>query len=171
MTILVIGKNSSGKIAYAERLAASLCRGQLYYIATMLPYGEDGAERVKKHRAQRAGMGFFTLESPYGKAKVSKQDTVLLEDVSNLVANYMFEQKVPDTAAAAIAAIEALRNACNNLILVSISGIDAADGGDENTRAYIAALNGVNEQLANGADVVIEMLSGQPIVQKGALPC
>ena len=50
--------------------------------------------RVKKHLAQRKDCGFVTLELPYvaKDAEVSPDSTVLLEDVSNLLANGMFER-------------------------------------------------------------------------------
>ncbi len=173
MMMLVLGANGSGKSAYAERVACSLCQGQgrLYYLATMLPFGSEGEQRVKRHRAQREGMGFFTVESPFGKVNSDAMDTVLLEDASNLLANLMFEQKTADGATAALAQIETLRTSCQHIIVVSISGFDANDGGDKETVAYIAALNTLNQQIAKRADVVIEMVSGLPAIQKGVSPC
>ena len=46
MKILVLGKNDSGKSAYAEKIASNITTGELYYIATMIPYGEDGRLRI-----------------------------------------------------------------------------------------------------------------------------
>ena len=62
MTVtLVIGAAASGKSAYAE----SLCLGHdgpRVYLATMEPFGEEGARRIARHRALREGKGFSTLE-------------------------------------------------------------------------------------------------------------
>ena len=171
MMILVLGANGSGKSAYAEQAAASLCQGRLYYLATMRPFGSEGEQRVERHRAQREGMGFFTVESPFGKANPDAMDTVLLEDTSNLLANLMFEQKPADGAAVALAQIETLRAACQHIIVVSISGFGTEDGSDKETAAYIAALNTLNQQIAKRADTVIEMVSGRPVIQKGVAPC
>ena len=53
MTVtLVIGAAASGKSAYAE----SLCLGHdgpRVYLATMEPFGEEGARRIARHRALR----------------------------------------------------------------------------------------------------------------------
>ena len=53
MTVtFVIGAGASGKSAYAE----SLCLGHdgpRVYLATMEPFGEEGARRIARHRALR----------------------------------------------------------------------------------------------------------------------
>lgn len=171
MMILITGKNGSGKSAYAERLATFLCNGTLYYIATMLPYGTEGAHRVAKHRAQRAGKGFLTLESPYGVAALAGPGTALLEDASNLLANLLFEQNAPNAKGTALTRILALHDMCQNLIVVSIAGIGTEDIDDEKTLTYISALNELNEELASHADTVVEMQSGLPVLKKGEAPC
>lgn len=61
MIHLITGGSASGKSAYAE--AQAVAAGKMrYYIATMRPYGTEGEKRVAKHRAMRAGKGFFTIE-------------------------------------------------------------------------------------------------------------
>ena len=108
MTVtLVIGAAASGKSAYAE----SLCLGHdgpRVYLATMEPFGEEGARRIARHRALREGKGFSTLECTRDVgAAVSglpRGCTLLLEDVGNLVANELFAEgglspRDPDVAA------------------------------------------------------------------------
>jgi adenosylcobinamide kinase/adenosylcobinamide-phosphate guanylyltransferase len=171
VTVLIIGPNNSGKSAYAEKLALRLSAGRLTYIATLLPIGEDGAARVAKHRAQRAGMGFITVEAPYADVVPGREDTVLLEDVSNLLANLIFEKRVPAPENAALETLLHLEKACKNLIAVSIGGLNEAEAGDEETANYICALERVNDVLARRSGVVLEMVSGKPVLRKGLLPC
>jgi adenosylcobinamide kinase/adenosylcobinamide-phosphate guanylyltransferase len=90
MMILIAGANSSGKSAFAEDLAVRIADGPLYYIATMVPHGPEGAARVARHLTRRAGRGFITIESPGAVLPARDADTVLLEDVSNLLADAMF---------------------------------------------------------------------------------
>ena len=60
---IVTGGSGSGKSEYAENLAVRLAKGQaLYYVAAMQPCGEEGQERIRRHRALRAGKGFETIE-------------------------------------------------------------------------------------------------------------
>lgn len=74
MLILITGGSGSGKSSFAENKIAEL-RDRLlsmaspdsqqlnmYYIATMQVYGEEGHKKVERHRRLRAGKGFITLE-------------------------------------------------------------------------------------------------------------
>ncbi len=65
MMIVVSGASGSGKSEYAEGVAVKLAgKGDLYYLATMRVYGEEGVRRVERHRKLRAGKGFQTVECP-----------------------------------------------------------------------------------------------------------
>lgn len=169
MMILVLGKNNSGKSLYAESIACSLARRKLYYVATMMPYGEEGLARISKHRIQRQNKNFITLEAPYADAITDNTGTALLEDISNLIANLMFEKKVSDVETETLLQIKKMRSSLQNLIVVSISGYDKEDANDSETQTYIQHLYNINMHLWDMADVVIEMISGAPIVQKGEL--
>ena len=98
MLILITGGSGSGKSEYAECTAVKLKTGldakSLYYIAAMKPYGAEGAKRIERHRRQRAGKGFKTIEN-YTAAMpdISKDSVVLLECLSNLTANEIFDEK------------------------------------------------------------------------------
>lgn len=61
MNVLVTGGAASGKSAFAERLACSLSPKRTY-LATMRPQGAEAQRRIAKHRAQREGLGFCTVE-------------------------------------------------------------------------------------------------------------
>ncbi|MDO5132962.1 MAG: bifunctional adenosylcobinamide kinase/adenosylcobinamide-phosphate guanylyltransferase [Eubacteriales bacterium] len=64
----------------------------LVYLATMEPFGEEGHARIARHRAQRETLSFTTLEcyTDLAEAPVPAGADVLLEDLSNLLANEMF---------------------------------------------------------------------------------
>lgn len=163
--VLISGSNSSGKSIYAEQLIAKTT-GARYYIATMRPCTEDNHRRVEKHRAQRQGLGFDTLECPYqiGNAPISPDGVVLLEDVSNLLANAMFEKG--GSSDSVFRDICALADRCRILVVVTIAGLKD-DGYDEETVAYINGLNKINQKLFDKASVAISMREGTPVYQKG----
>ena len=128
--IMISGANGSGKSRYAERIVARTT-GERYYIATMRPCSEENLQRIEKHREQRKDLQFTTLECPYqvGAAAVERDGVVLLEDVSNLLANAMFERGGDE--ASVYADIEALCSRCRLLVAVTITGL-RADGYDLN---------------------------------------
>ena len=94
MTALVFGGAASGKSGWAEDLICTLPRtGPLIYLATMEPGGGEAAERIRRHRALRAGKGFScTVERPRDLAGWAPPagSAVLLEDLGNLAANELF---------------------------------------------------------------------------------
>lgn len=163
--VLISGSNNSGKSIYAEQLIAQT-KGTRYYIATMLSCTEENRIRIEKHRAQRQGLGFETLECPYqvGAAPVAEGGVVLLEDVSNLLANVMFEKD--GDANRVFDDIRDLDVRCRILVAVTISGLED-DGYDAETAAYIDSLNRINQKLFDLATVAISMQDGIPIYQKG----
>lgn len=98
MIFLVLGSPDSGKSEKAESLVMEISGdGKRYYIATMIPFGEEGKKRVAKHRAMREGKGFVTIEYPVRVHEIitriddPDESTCLLECMSNLVGNEMHE--------------------------------------------------------------------------------
>ena len=103
MISLIYGGSGCGKSEYAEGVVLALSEpGSRYYIATMKAYGEEGRKRVERHRNLRKGKGFQTIECPVNIAGALEQipdpsgATVLLECVSNLLANEMFDTETDD---------------------------------------------------------------------------
>ncbi len=164
---LISGVNNSGKSAFAEKLAGQSA-GTKYYIATMIPHEKEHFFRIEKHRKQREQYGFSTLELPYhlDLAPVTADSVVLLEDVSNLLANCMFEKKEDENNV--FDEICLLQKKCKALVLVTISGLDVGQFQGE-TAAYIQSLNRLNQKLFNIADMAVTMQDAVPVFQKGEL--
>ena len=65
MITLLTGGSACGKSYYAEASAVSAAKRlkvPLYYVATMLPYGEEGEKRIRRHREQRKSKGFLRFQ-------------------------------------------------------------------------------------------------------------
>ena len=170
MLTLIIGGAGSGKSAFAE---SHVCRlaGRKIYLAAMLPYGAEAHERIERHRAQRAGKGFHTLERGLALERIGLPAgaNVLLEDLSNLLANELFEE-----AGGGLDAVRRglahLLDAAESLTVVTnevFSG--GTDYGEESLR-YMRLLAELNRELAARADLVVELVCGLPNVLKGELP-
>ena len=179
MLTLVIGGAGSGKSAFAEAL---VCRrnGKKLYLATMLPHGAEALTRIEKHRAQRAGRGFETLERGLDleHAAIPAGADILLEDLSNLLANEIF-----DPAGGGVDAvrrgIEHLISESDNLTVVTneifSDGADYeifSDGADYDVESlrYMRLLAELNREIAARADLAVELVCGLPNVLKGELP-
>lgn len=97
MLYVITGGSGSGKSEYAEKLATKL-KGEhsLHYIATMYPYeDEETRARIARHRAQRSGRGFETIEQPLRISELKDRtdmENALLECMSNLLANEMYQE-------------------------------------------------------------------------------
>ena len=74
MQILISGGANSGKSSLAEQLAVAQSFQPRYYFATMQVWDAECARRIERHRQQRAGKDFQTVEVP----------TNLLETISTL---------------------------------------------------------------------------------------
>jgi adenosylcobinamide kinase/adenosylcobinamide-phosphate guanylyltransferase len=153
--------------------------GRLVYLATMddivNPDGtRPAAARIARHRAQRAGRGFATVECPrgLGDLEFSGDETVLLEDVGNALANELFAPDAPFAprrAEAQVAdGIAHVAQMCRNLVVVTNEvGADVLPAAIE-TRAYVRALGRLSCRMAARADVVCEVVAGRANVLTGA---
>ena len=176
MLTLIIGGSGSGKSAFAEHYISCLAKEKRkYYLATMQVFDEEGQAKIDRHRRAREGKGFFTIEQPTAIHKACEKmeagvKCVLLECMSNLVANEMFKDEKTGSAVEitdkVITEIRELINQVTDLVIVSNNVFE--DGGtyDEATMEYIRALGSINEKLADMADEVIEVVVGIPIVMK-----
>ena len=174
--ILVTGGSGSGKSAWAERTLLVQAKGRAVYLAAMENDGSPEAEaRVARHRAMRAkhgqdaGLEFLTVERPVnvGGAAVEPGDSVLLEDLGNLLANEIWSPAGvgPDRAEERIfSGLCALLERAELLVVVSCDVF--ADGAeyDEGTMAYIWSLANLHRRLAPLACQVVEVVCGIPII-------
>ena len=171
MNALVTGGASCGKSLLAENLCQSL-GGNLVYLAAMQPFGEEGQARIQRHRAQRAGKGFHTVECGGGLHVALDDDrtfgaTALLEDLGNVVANGLFSGKEPRDVAALetelVRDLEELSGRCKHLVVVGNEvGADGVDYGAE-THAYQTLLGRVARAWAARCDLVTECAAGIPV--------
>lgn len=171
MMHLVTGGSASGKSAYAEEIAMA-CGGNRYYVATMRPYGEEGRLRVERHQAMRRGKQFVTVECPSGLERLElaggENPVVLLECMSNLVANEQFEVGGTDCEICTRIenGIRHLQKQAKDLIIVTNEVFSDGCSYDPETKRYISLLGRVNRHLAAEADRVTEVVFGIPLPVK-----
>lgn len=173
MLVLITGGSCSGKSAYAEKQLCELGRGKKqYYIATMKAEDEESRARVERHRLQRAGKGFVTIEQSRDIQLAAQQmegsgRAALLECMSNLAANEMFDGENPlpaETVTEKICeGIRELGRSLDCLIIVNNNVFEDGVNYDAATTAYLEALGKIGERLAAMADIVTEVVAGIPV--------
>ena len=200
MMTVVIGGSGSGKSAYAEDCLMARGGGmKKFYIATMQVFGEEGKRKVDRHRQLRAGKGFVTIERQTAVEKAlevirsncgekSEGAAVLLECMSNLVANEMFSEEMVseetlseedasggmaakqwvenDVVARIVNGITQLKSGVAELVIVTNNVFEDGCTYDDSTMEYIRVLGEINRQLATMADEVVEVVVGIPVTIK-----
>ena len=170
MMILVTGGSGSGKSSFAEDCVVSFGNARRIYIATMYPFDEESKKRVKRHQAMRQGKGFDTLECYTGlaRAAVPEGSTVLLECMSNLVANEMFQENGAheNTVEAVTGGVGFLQKQTKNFVIVTNEIFSEATEYQGDTKLYQEYLGMINQKLADMADEVVEVVYGIPVYHK-----
>lgn len=178
MTCFISGGAKNGKSTLAQNLAVAL-GGKHYYVATMISTGAEDDERIRRHIADRAGLGFETVEcfkNILDCLKSADADAVFLVDsVTALVQNALFpveKNYEMDTDAAQRCADElvAFAGKVRHVVFVSDYIYSDAQHYDEATDAYRRCLADIDRRLAAVCDTVVEVCAGQPIIYKGDLP-
>lgn len=170
MVEVITGGSGSGKSEYAEGRAVALhAEGKaLVYIAAMKPFGEDAAYRIARHRAMRAEKGFTTVEcyTDVETLAIEPGTTAILECMSNLLANEMFDQG-GDSIGRIMRGIRTLAEKCGNLVIVTNEVFSDGVVYDSATQEYIQALAKLNRWLVDLADYACEVVYGIPVTIKG----
>lgn len=195
MLYLVTGGSGSGKSEYAEKLAVDRhCRvfpgGNLYYIATMYPYDSECLKRIDKHQRMRGNKGFTTIECYHHleQVEMEKQDVVLLECMSNLLANemyleqgrikmndFMYQRDIgfmeKETEKAILNPVRKLIQQAGCIVIVTNEVFSDGLKYNAETENYVKLLGGINTQLAVEAEGVVEVVCSIPVYRKGEVLC
>lgn len=175
MFYLISGGSGSGKSEFAENVSMELHgkekKEPFLYIATMMAFEEEAQKKIERHRAMRKGKGFTTLEcfTNLKSASIPSNSTILLECLSNLVANEMFsEDGAKERVIEEVTeGVEHLLKKCRNLVIVTNEIFSDGCPYDETTRQYIRNLGRLNQHLAKRADKVVEVVCGIVLYHKG----
>ena len=178
MIVFVSGGAKNGKSGFAQNLAVKLADGgKRYYVATMIPVDEEDRERIRRHVADRAGLGFETIECGGGILSClnyDKNGSFLLDSVTALLQNVMFpieKNYEMDLQAAETCAqdVAVFAKSVANAVIVSDYIYSDARRYDESTECYRRCLANIDRLLAQVSDTVIEVSAGQLIFHKGGL--
>lgn len=167
MMHLVTGGSGSGKSAYAEEQILKAPEKRRIYIATMLPFGEEGRLRVQRHRRMRRDKGFETVEcyTNLSGLEIPEGCAVLLECVSNLTANEMYQEEGAGekTFQAVTEGIRSLKKQAGTFVAVTNEVFSDGISYDASTMKYMETLGRINRELVKEADRATEVVYGIPV--------
>ena len=176
MTVFISGGAKCGKSSFAQDLTVALAgNGKRYYVATMIPTGEEDFNRIRGHIADRDGMGFETVECFKDIMDVANpHGTFLVDSVTSLIQNSLFpvdknyEMDLNGASRCADALIQFARTV-RHAVFVSDYIYSDAERYTESTEAYRKCLADIDRRLAAVCDTVVEVSAGQLIIHKGDL--
>ena len=194
MKVLISGGCKNGKSYFAQtlaRLAQTLARqlrpdngspngGVLYYLATMIPADDEDMRRIERHRREREGWGFETIEISRNILAATSNcqwnGTFLLDSVTALLANEMFEKDgsfLPNAALKVAGDLMVLAERAGHIVFVADDISSDACFYDAVTEEYRKGLAFIGRKLAGVCDFVLEVSAGNIITHRsnGTLPC
>ena len=116
----------------------------------------------------RQEKNFTTLEYYTGLADISLPENafVLLECMSNLVANEMFSEQgaKENTLEEVLKGVETLSQQATELVIVTNNVFEDGHNYDKSTMEYLRILGKINISISSQADRIIEVVHGIPLV-------
>jgi len=174
---LVTGGSRSGKSSYALALASGR-GGTRLFVATCPPMDDEMKARIARHREERKGGGWDTLESPLLSGAdleiASGYGVVLVDCLALWVNNIMYEAEKGGTgldeagmAEMAGKLVSILAAFPGRVVLVTNEVGMGIIPDNAASRLFRDLLGRCNQVVAAGADTVIFMSCGIPLVLKG----
>jgi adenosylcobinamide kinase/adenosylcobinamide-phosphate guanylyltransferase len=174
MRIFISGGCKNGKSYYAQHLAKVQRVSSLYYVATMKPVDAEDDERIRRHRLNREGLGFTTVEQAVDIEKIldrcDREGSFLLDSLTALLANEMF---LPDGTINELGeekitkGLVYLTDNIKDIVMVSDCIYSDAVLYDPFTEKFRSRLAEIDRRAAGICDVVIEVAYANVIVHKG----
>ena len=172
-TVLITGGARSGKSGCAQRLAEAGPAPRAY-VATCPPIDGEMRERIRRHRLEREGRGWATIEEPLDLVGVldgsAEYETLLVECLTLWVSNLMHEadEEIGEDEIARRG--ESVMDACaarRGLVVLVTNEVGlGVCPANALARRYRDLVGRLNQVVAARADCVQFMVSGLPLTLK-----
>ena len=123
-----------------------------------------GTEECAREKGFETVECYTNLEELY----LPSEGIVLLECMSNLTANEMFQEdkREEDTAEKILNGIRLIQKQVRHLVVVTNEIFSDGENYSEETRIYQEKLGKINQETARMADEVVEVVAGIPVFHK-----
>lgn len=167
---LVVGGARSGKSAFAERLITASARPRRY-IATAEAWDDEMRDRIARHLRDR-GADWTTVEAPLALAAALADarpgEAVLVDCATLWLTNHLLADS--DLAAETTRLLDALAASPAPVVIVTNETGWGIVPENALARRFRDEQGRLNQRLAAGADLVVTVIAGLPMVLKGNLP-
>lgn len=166
MNYLIIGGSKSGKSQVGEKIALTLNKHKVIYIATMKAYDEEDEKRIQLHIKSREGLNFTTIEKQSDLHEIihgiSSEDTVLIDSITSLLTNEMFisDEIEANPSQNILYGLKQILHKARNTVIISDYIFNDAIMYDEVTENFKRQLSIINKGLAKICNKVIECSFG-----------
>ena len=171
MIALITGGGRSGKSRHALALARDYKKRA--FVASAVALDAEMEARIVNHRKER-GDAFVTVEAPIDPAAALRSlppdvDVAVLDCLTVWLGNLMHERKVSEGSSCEEieAFLELLKSPPCDLIIVTNEVGMGIIPENAMARTFRDLAGSLNQRVAAGADTVILMVSGVPVVVKG----
>lgn len=179
--ILVTGGSRSGKSDYARLRGESLA-GPRVFVATCPVVDEETAERIRRHQRERSPLLWDTVEEPLDLERaigdLGQYSVILIDCLTLWINNLLFhaeqagETMPEDTVTSRASGLLSASSAGNGTMILVTNEVGWGIVPENPTaRLYRDLVGRCNRTVAAGADEVILVASGIPLVLKDSGDC
>lgn len=163
---MITGGVKSGKSSRALELSREWPR-PVSFIATAEALDDEMERRIERHKAERAGLGFNTIETPLGldTALAQSGGYVLVDCLTMWVNNILYYKREAEFDTMLNAFIQGLHGKSSAIIVSNETALGNIPS-DEFTRRYNLFLAEANRKTAAVASRVELMVAGLPLILK-----
>ena len=155
--IMVTGGSRSGKSVIAEQKAKEYGKRSVLYLATAIPIDDDMKERIRMHQERRdPEWGTYEGYRDLGEVvKNTEKNTILLDCVTVMITNILFEEEERDFDKISASEVEKLESE----VIKELTNLVKAILG----RIFSDISGKANQVLASLSDEVYVAISGLPL--------
>jgi adenosylcobinamide kinase/adenosylcobinamide-phosphate guanylyltransferase len=175
MKVFIIGGNGSGKSSFALEIGEKISKKnknylKKYFIATCEPIDEELKEKIKKHRKERKGLGWQTIEEPIEISKAIKyirkkykNAVVIVDSITLWLTNLFVHKKSEKEIKTEIENfLEELSGFEGDIIVVSNECGLGIIPKEKSVRKWENFLSQINRRISLISDEVYFLLAGIP---------